>query len=183
MTKQLTELVELLEYHHWATNLTVNAARALTPEQFTQDLGSSFPSVRDTLVHVFTADRAWLGRLEGQAPLRANATDFGTLNSLLEVWEPVLTRWPSVVEALGDAGRLDTGRLDTGRLDTGRLIEYKSFAGEPFTNSLGQIVRHVVNHGTYHRGQVATMLRQLGAQAVSSDLISFYRERGDSPQN
>jgi uncharacterized damage-inducible protein DinB len=169
----MTELLELLEYHRWATNLTVGAARALTPEQFTRDLGSSFTSVRDTLVHVFTADRAWLGRLEGQAPPRAVAADFATLDSLLEVWEPVLTRWPSVVESLGDAGRLGTGRL----------IEYKSFAGEPFTNSLGQIVRHVVNHGTYHRGQVATMLRQLGAQAVSSDLIYFYRERGNLPRN
>jgi uncharacterized damage-inducible protein DinB len=158
----MTELVELLEYHRWATNLTVGAARALTPEQFTRDLGSSFPSVRDTLVHVFTADRAWLGRLEGQAPPRAMATDFASLDSLLERWEPVLTRWPTVVESLGDPGR---------------LIEYQSFAGEAFTNSLGQIVRHVVNHGTYHRGQVATMLRQLGAQAVSSDLIYFHRER------
>ena len=65
-------------------------------------------------------------------------------------------------------------------MDAGRLIDYKSFAGEPFTNTLGQIVQHVVNHGTYHRGQVATMLRQLGAQAISSDLICFYRER-DSP--
>jgi uncharacterized damage-inducible protein DinB len=169
----MNDLLELLEYHHWATNLTVNAARALSPEQFTQNLGSSFPSVRDTLVHVFSADRAWLGRLEGQAPPRANAADSVDLNSLLEVWEPVLTRWPIVVESLGDAGRLDTGRL----------IEYKSFAGDPFTNSLDQIVRHVVNHGTYHRGQVATMLRQLGVQAVSSDLISFYRERAGSPQN
>jgi uncharacterized damage-inducible protein DinB len=178
ITEPVTELLELLEYHRWATNLTVKAVKVLTPEQYTRDLGSSFPSVRDTLVHVFTADRAWLGRLEGQSLPRANAADFATLDSLLEVWEPVLTRWPSVVESLGDAGRLDTGRLDTGR-----LIEYKSFAGEPFTNSLGQIVRHVVNHGTYHRGQVATMLRQLGANAVSSDLIYFYRERGSSPQN
>jgi uncharacterized damage-inducible protein DinB len=168
MTQPMIELLELLEYQRWATNLTVNAAKALTPEQFTRDLGSSFPSVRDTLVHVFTADRAWLGRLEGQSLPRANAADFATLDSLLEVWEPVLTRWPTVVEILGDPGR---------------LIEYKSFASEPFTNSLGQIVRHVVNHGTYHRGQVATMLRQLGAQAVSSDLIYFYREREDSPQN
>jgi uncharacterized damage-inducible protein DinB len=173
MTEAMTNLLELLEYHRWATNLTVNAAKALTPEQFTQNLGSSFPSVRDTLVHIFTADRAWLGRLEGQTPPRAVAGDFATLDSLLERWEPVLTRWPTVVESLGDAGRLDAGRL----------IEYKSFAGEPFTNSLGQVVRHVVNHGTYHRGQVATMLRQLGAQAVSSDLIYFYREREDSPQN
>jgi uncharacterized damage-inducible protein DinB len=173
MIEPLTEFLELLEYHRWATNLTVNAVKALTLEQFTRDVGSSFPSVRDTLVHVFTADRAWLGRLEGQSPLRANAADFATLDSLLKVWEPVLTRWPIMVESLGDAGRLDTGRL----------IEYKSFAGEPFTNSLAQIVRHVVNHGTYHRGQVATMLRQLGAQAVSSDLISFYRERAGSPQN
>jgi uncharacterized damage-inducible protein DinB len=164
----MTDLLELLEFHHWATSLTVGAVRALTPEQFTRDLGSSFPSVRDTLVHVFTADRAWLGRLEGQAPPRANAGDFADLSVLLEVWEPVLQRWPGVVASLGDPGR---------------LIEYKSFAGDPFTNPLGQIVRHVVNHGTYHRGQVATMLRQLGAQAVSSDLISFYRERGNSPQN
>jgi uncharacterized damage-inducible protein DinB len=168
MTEPMTNLLELLEYNRWATNLTVNAVKALTPEQFTQDLGSSFPSVRDTLVHVFTADGAWLGRLEGQTPPRANAADFADLASLLEVWEPVLTRWPTVVESLGDPGR---------------LIEYKSFAGDPFTNPLGQIVRHIVNHGTYHRGQVATMLRQLGAQAVSSDLISFYRERGNSPRN
>ena len=159
----MRDLLELLEYHRWATNLTVSAVRALTPEQFTQDLASSFPSVRETLVHVFTADRAWLGRLEGQAPPRAIAGDFADLASLLEVWEPVLGLWPIVVASLDDPGR---------------LIEYKSFAGDPFSNTLGQIVRHVVNHGTYHRGQVATMLRQLGAQAVSSDLISFYRERG-----
>jgi uncharacterized damage-inducible protein DinB len=166
MTEPENGLLELLEYHRWATNLTVGAVRALTPQQFTQNLGSSFPSVRDTLVHIFMADRAWLGRLKGQSPPRANAGDFADLNSLLEVWDPVLARWPMVVEALGDAGR---------------MIDYKSFAGEPFTNSLGQIVRHVVNHGTYHRGQVATMLRQLGAQAVSSDLIYFYRER-NTPQ-
>jgi uncharacterized damage-inducible protein DinB len=159
----MTDLLDLLEYHRWATNLTVKTVNALMPEQFTRDLGSSFPSVRDTLVHVFTADRAWLGRLEGQSPSRANAGDYANLDSLLGVWEPVLTRWPIVVEALGDPGR---------------LIDYKSFAGDPFTNPLGQIVRHVVNHGTYHRGQVTTMLRQLGAQAVSSDLIGFYRERG-----
>ena len=163
----MNDLVELLEFHHWATNLTVGAVRDLTPEQFTQDLGSSFPSVRDTLVHVFTADRAWVGRLEGKAPPRAKAQDFADLSALLEVWEPVLQRWPVVVKSLGDPGR---------------LIEYKSFAGDPFSSTLGQIVRHVVNHGTYHRGQVATMLRQLGAQAVSSDLISFYRER-NAPQN
>jgi uncharacterized damage-inducible protein DinB len=168
MIEPLTELLELLEYHHWATNLTVTAAKALTLEQFTRDLGSSFPSVRDTLVHVLSADRAWLGRLEGQSPPRANASDYADLASLLEVWEPVLQRWPVLVASL---------------VDPEQVIEYKSFAGDPFTNPLGQIVRHVVNHGTYHRGQVATMLRQLGAQAVSSDLISFYRERGNSPQN
>jgi uncharacterized damage-inducible protein DinB len=158
----MTDLLELLEYHRWATNLTVDAVRALTPEQFTRDLGSSFPSVRDTLVHAFSADRAWLGRLEGHSPPRANASEFTDLASLLEVWEPVLTRWPVLVASLGDPGR---------------LIDYKSLAGEPFTNPLGQIVRHVVNHGTYHRGQITTMLRQLGAQAISSDLIGFYRER------
>jgi uncharacterized damage-inducible protein DinB len=48
-------------------------------------------------------------------------------------------------------------------------------SGEPFTSSLGQMLRHVVNHSTYHRGQVTTMLRQLGVPAPATDLILYYR--------
>ncbi|MGH7554230.1 MAG: DinB family protein, partial [Longimicrobiales bacterium] len=57
------------------------------------------------------------------------------------------------------------------------VIDYRNTQGQPFSNLLGDLMRHVVNHSTYHRGQVATMLRQLGEAAVSTDLVLFYRER------
>ena len=73
--------------------------------------------------------------------------------------------------------------------DLERIIRYKSLAGEEFSNPLWQILHQLSNHATYHRGQVVTLLRQLGAKAVSTDLIGFYREQAarrkrlKSPEN
>jgi uncharacterized damage-inducible protein DinB len=62
--------------------------------------------------------------------------------------------------------------------DIQRLVEFKSFAGAPMAEPLWQCLQHAANHGTYHRGQVATLLRQHGAQPIQTDLMHFYRERG-----
>ena len=62
--------------------------------------------------------------------------------------------------------------------DLDRVIEYKTFNFGVYRNALWQSMQHVVNHGTYHRGQVTTLLRQLGAQPVLTDLMHYYRERG-----
>ena len=59
-----------------------------------------------------------------------------------------------------------------------RLIEYKMLDGRPGASLFWQMLQHVVNHASYHRGQVTTMLRQLGMPtAKSMDMIAFYRER------
>ena len=158
----MDELLELLRYHRWATERTLSAVAAVGASDYTKDLGSSFPSLRDTLVHLYTADRAWLGRLEGEHPPRANPNEYATVEALREPWGAVLERWPLAAQRLGDPGR---------------VVEYRTFAGEPFSNSLGEIVRHVVNHGSYHRGQVTTMLRQLGVTAASTDMIYHFREQ------
>ena len=60
--------------------------------------------------------------------------------------------------------------------DWSREASYKTLAGKPFNTPLWQIVLHVVNHGSYHRGQVTNMLRQLGVKPVNLDLVRFYRE-------
>jgi uncharacterized damage-inducible protein DinB len=57
------------------------------------------------------------------------------------------------------------------------VITYRAMNGSPYANPLGELLRHVVNHGTYHRGQVATLLRQLGVKPPQTDLILYYRER------
>jgi uncharacterized damage-inducible protein DinB len=158
----MNDLVDWLSYHRWATERTLEATQKLSPEQFTQTIPSSFPGVRDTLVHTFGADRAWLGRISGQAPDRANPTDFPTIESLHEVWLPVLDAWPNRVLEIGD-------RATT--------ISYKAFNGDPYTSSLADIIRQVVNHGTYHRGQITTMLRQLGAETINTDFIAYSRQK------
>src|ERR1700689_3822285 len=61
--------------------------------------------------------------------------------------------------------------------DLHRIVQYKTVAGTAQAQPLWQMLQHVANHSTYHRGQVTTLLRQLGAKATSTDLIAFYRER------
>jgi uncharacterized damage-inducible protein DinB len=158
----MNHLLDLLAYHRWATERTLEAVSTLEPDAFTQQITSSFPSLRDTLVHTFGADRAWLGRLEGQAPTRTEPTEYPNVATLRTNWMSLLERWPEVVASFQDENT---------------PISYRSFAGDPFTNTLGEIVRHTVNHGTYHFGQVTTMLRQLGAQPTSLDLIAYYRQK------
>lgn len=160
----MKNLLELLEFHTWATLRALNTVDGLSSEQLHHDLGSSFPSVFETLLHTYGADRAWLGRLEGQTPTRPNPKDYPDLLALKTAWESTLECWPEVVAALEDPQK---------------MIAYHSYDGDPFSSKLEDIVRHAVNHGTYHRGQVTTLLRQLGAKAVSSDMIGFFRSRGE----
>lgn len=157
----MEDLLDLIAYQRWATERTLMVAAKLTPEQFTSPIVSSFAGVRDTLVHSFGADRAWLGRLSGESLDRANPADFPSAESLRGAWLGVLDAWPRV----------------SGIGDPGAMIAYTSFTGEAFTSSLEDIVRHAVNHGTYHRGQVTTMLRQLNAETINTDLITYLRQK------
>lgn len=156
----MDDLLELLAFHRWACLRTFESLRELSDEQLQRDLGSSFKSIFETLVHSFGAERAWLGRLEGLAPVRASPADYPDLQTLLAEWEALLERWPEVVRRLGDP------KLE---------IAYKTFAGDPNSNRLDQIVKHLVNHATYHRGQVVAMQRMMGSKAVSTDLLVYYQ--------
>jgi len=160
------ELIHLLfRYNAWADRRLLDASAALTNEQFTRNLGSSFGSVRDTLAHIYGADYVWNERLQGRSPSSLlSAGGFPDLASVREKLEEI------------DEHYIDyTSKLTPQDLE--RVIRYKSFAGDEFSNPLWQSLHQVSNHATYHRGQVVTMLRQLGVKAVSTDLIGFYREQ------
>ena len=162
----LQALETLLDYHYWARDRVLDAAERLTPEQFTKELGNSFPSVRDTLVHLFSADWIWCCRWEGESPqAMLDPATFPDVASLRAVWSDHEAKVRALLARLGENG-------------IGRVIEYRTFNGIPSAQPFWQILQHVVNHGSYHRGQVTTMLRQLGAAPPKSlDLITFYRER------
>lgn len=161
----LADLQNLLEFHYWATRHVLRAVEPLTPEQFTRDLGNSFPSVRDTLAHLYGADWIWCSRWNHESP--SGLPDprlFPDLASLRRAWdehEPVLR---ATLKRFGEVG-------------VDQPVEYVR-TGVHYAQPFSQTFQHLVNHGTYHRGQVITMLRQLGVQGPpSTDLIAFYREQ------
>jgi uncharacterized damage-inducible protein DinB len=160
------EVIRLLfQYNQWADRRTLDTCSALTNEQFTRDLGSSFRSVRDTLAHLYGAEWIWNERISGRSPsgLPAGAA-FPNLAAVRAKLEEMDRYYIDFVEVLTPS-------------DLERVIHYKNVAGEEFSNPLWQTLHQLSNHASYHRGQVVTLLRQLGAKAVATDLISFYREQ------
>ena len=159
----LPEDVRLLyEYNSWSNQRSLEACAALSNEQFTRNLGSSFPSGRDTLVHILGAEWVWLERWHGRSPAALPpGMEFPDLAS-------VRARWADVGRGLKDfvAGVSDA--------DLRCVIEYRNFKGNTFAYPLQEMMQHVVNHGTYHRGQIAGMLRQLGAKPRSTDLLRYH---------
>jgi uncharacterized damage-inducible protein DinB len=155
----------LYDYNAWANRRSIDAASRLSPEQFVQPMGSSFGSVRDTLAHVYGGEWLWLERFQGRSSFNLpDPAQFGDVASLRKEWNEFESRLLGFVRGLSQQA-------------LNREMVYKNLKLEDFKNPLWQSLHHLANHGTYHRGQVATLLRQLGAQPVSTDLIQFYRER------
>jgi uncharacterized damage-inducible protein DinB len=155
----------LYDFNTWANNRTLDSCAALTPEQLTRDLGSSFKSVRDTLAHIYGAEWIWLERWHGRVPSGLpSAADFPDLDTLRRRFAEIDRNLVDYIASL---------TAD----DLTRVLTTETSSGATFSQPLWQMLQHLANHGSYHRGQVATMLRQLGAKATGTDLIGFYRER------
>ena len=159
------ELQLLFTYNDWANKRALQAASALTTEQFTKPLGNSFSSVRDTLAHLYGAETIWLRRFKGESPSAfPDTSQIHDIVSLRKHWDPVASELLNYVTSLTQA-------------DIDRVVEYKTMKFGVYSNPLWQSLQHVANHGTHHRGQITTMLRQLGAEPILTDLMHFYRER------
>jgi uncharacterized damage-inducible protein DinB len=163
------DLILLVDYNYWARDRLLQAVSALTPEQFTRDMGNSFGSVRDTVAHICDAESIWLSRWNGGQPLGFKEPDrISNLDAARDEWAELERGMREMLSKLGPDG-------------VERQIKYKDMRGAERCDVFWQMLQHVVNHGSYHRGQVTTMLRQLGVPAPKSmDLIAFYRERQKS---
>ena len=160
------DVLTLLDYNYWARDRLLAAVDQLSPEQFTRDLGSSFRSVRDTLAHLHGAEWIWYRRWIGESPTTLPPADrFPDLDSVASAWRDAEAQIRAYFSPLDDRA-------------IERVIDYKSTVGVPGASPLWQMLQHVVNHQAYHRGQVTTLLRQMGAAPPKAmDLIAFYRER------
>lgn len=157
-------LQELVNYHYWARDRVLDAAEKLSSDQLTRDLGSSFGSVRDTLVHTYSAEWIWCERWQGRSPASQIAADkFDSIAALRAAWAEHEVVLRAVVDRYANN-------------DIAAVVVYQDTKGNDWHQAFWQMVQHVVNHASYHRGQVTTMLRQLQASPPASmDLIAYYR--------
>jgi uncharacterized damage-inducible protein DinB len=156
-------LLQYTSYNVWANQKILNLLSSLPAELMTKEIKSSFPSIRKTILHIWDAETIWIKRLHG---------------------ESILT-WPS--KTLAEDASV-TSMIDTSKAFNEYCTQkeeawfhqstnYINISGEKFSTKNSGIVMHVMNHGTFHRGQIISMLRNAGVDSKidSTDLISFLR--------
>ncbi len=152
----------LYEYNRWANVRVLRAVSALTRDQFTQDLGGGYRTVRDTLVHIMSGEWIWLMRWEGTSPQALpDPAEFPSPDLVRTKWAGIERQQAEFVKTITDES-------------LSRVITYVNTRGETWQYPLAHMMQHLVNHSSYHRGQVSLMLRQLGAEAVPTDFLVFF---------
>lgn len=155
----------LYEHLRWADERMLGAVSGIPSEEFVKDLGNSHKSIRDTLVHIASAEWIWLSRWKGTSPRTMwSPADHPTLDALRAAWAPVHEDLTAFVEAQTEA-------------TLARDVSYVNTQGKAFTYPLGPLMLHCSTHAAYHRGQVTTMIRQLGRTPISTDLSVFLGAR------
>jgi uncharacterized damage-inducible protein DinB len=159
------ETRDLLLYMLWAEREMLKAVRGVRPEDLTRDAGVSFRSILGTMAHVLGAQRLWLSRFLGTPETFVlGPDDFPDLLTWITAWEESASRVEAFLAGLTDE-------------QLALPLSWTSLAGVPHTRPLWQPVLQLVNHSTYHRGQVVSLLRQMGYPVGSTDLIDFFAER------
>jgi len=166
------DIVLLYEYDRWANARVFQSLEALTVEQFTRDLGGSFRSVRDTVLHILAGEWTWLTFWKAPSQDDALLADLRTRRQALfssaafPDLDAIWRKWADV----------EREQLDFVNSVTAESLQ-KLLPARNTLLSLAHLMQHVANHSTYHRGQVSLMMRQLGAEPVATDFHVFLGER------
>lgn len=158
-----SSILEILQYNRWANQRLLSI---IPNDLVDQELVSSFNTIRKTVYHSWDAETIWYERLQkgNITAWPASASFFGGFDEAVQAILDQELRIIQYFELQNDSFLLDQ-------------ISYKNMKGQEFINTFEQVIKHMVNHTTMHRGQLVTMLRQLGVTTIpSTDMIAYYRE-------
>jgi uncharacterized damage-inducible protein DinB len=156
----------LYRYSDWANDRLLDAVAQLTPEQFVHEFSGSFRSIRDTLAHIAVAEWLWFQRWKGHPPTAM--PDWQTTPDL-----------PALTVQMRRTSEERTAKLQTLKdSDLDQTFRTRNLKGDiTWELPLAMMLLHVINHSTYHRGQLASLIRQAGGKPVSTDLINFATQK------
>ncbi|MEH6948948.1 DinB family protein [Bacillus sp. JJ634] len=154
--------MQLFDYHVWANDRLIQHLKGLPEAVFLNKVNSIFPSVAETFGHMIAVDELWYLRLKG--------------NSL----QQIVSKLFSTIEDTVKASTVLHNEIKDFLInmeDVEDMAGYQNTKGDQFNNKIAEVVQHIVNHGTYHRGNIAAMIRQMGYEGVSTDYIFYLRDK------
>jgi len=152
---------DLFDFVRWGDVQMLDAASKLSDEEYYRERNISMGSIHKLLVHAMAAQWLWLSRYEGKSPARIEDHADYPMRAALE------ERWPVVHLAL-------TQFLDKQTAQSlGQPMTYQALSGEIVSGTLGEFMFHLVDHGSYHRGQLNTMIKQAGGKPMTLGYRNF----------
>ena len=163
MTKQY--FLEVADYNIWANDIVLSWINNISDEQWKKHVVSSFNSIAETVLHITSAETIWLERLKkAESPVWLQSAFKGPRNEVIGLWENASEGLKKFIEGFNEEGLMD------------KLV-FRRINGDRYEMPHYQVFAHIFNHSTYHRGQLVTMLTQVGFTDVgSTDKLGFYRK-------
>jgi uncharacterized damage-inducible protein DinB len=143
--------LKLYQYNDWANKRVI---KALTTQSVNDE------KILSLMGHIVAAQFLWLHRIKGLPPAEVKLWGEYTLGK--------------VTSMAGEAGNLWLEFVES-QEDFNRELTYNNYVGDPYTNNVETIMIHLVNHCSYHRAQIALLLRQKGLEPVNTDFITYDR--------
>lgn len=159
-------LLQYADYNIWANKLIIDTILKLKEGVAEQEVASSFPSLKATVLHIWSAESVWLQRLLlTEHPVWVQGAFTGTIQEACDSWQKVSA----------DIKQFVTRQFDDNAL--AHVVMYSDLKGNQHKTPVYQVLHHVFNHATYHRGQLVTILRSVGVTDLpSTDFIRFVRK-------
>lgn len=143
--------LKLYQYNVWCNQRVLSAIKrqSVSDEKILSVLG-----------HIVAAQYLWLHRIKGLPPAQVKLWGDYSLEQLMEMAAYIGKEWVDFIESTDDFNR---------------ELVYKNYTNDPYVNNVEQIMIHLVNHSSYHRGQIAMLLRQKGFEPINTDYITYDR--------
>jgi len=153
------------DYSYWANHRYLTVAEALSEKQLTRPQGHSWGSVQSVLLHMLSSETVWLRRWQGDSPTRhLDPNDYPTLTAIKEKWIAVERELRRFLEAQSEVGLVG-------------VCTYSNFSGQRFEVPLWQMLMHIPNHETHHRGELASMFALMNIPHPEDEVIQYFLDR------
>ena len=158
----IRDLQLLYDFNYWARDRLLAATMKVRQDEFLATIPSNYGSLQATLVHILSAEWVWRVRCDERiSPSKLLEIDnFTTVESLSSFWMKEQKRMMDYLTSLKDT-------------DLTKVVSYKRIGGEESSNILWHILAHIVNHGTEHRSEAASILTAFGKSPGDLDLIHY----------